>query len=218
MYKKFWIPFFLCVIVMLAGCDQGQKMMKPVLTPETEEPKVIEPPPPAEEVIPEITLYNLLELVPGKKYRFSPLTTAGTSGGVDFRKTEVFTFGNVASHIQKTPFREDLPPMLVSDSPAELVKGFSPDAPKVSAHFILKPAPYAYTPEGEPVIKQYFPDSEEDLNRNDEIVIEIKQKIKQSEHTAPGGRGRDPYIFNLVIYEAVAIENLTHPDRIFEYE
>ena len=35
MLKKFGIPVILCVIVILTGCDQGQKMMKPVLTPES---------------------------------------------------------------------------------------------------------------------------------------------------------------------------------------
>ena len=45
MLKKFWRPVLLCVIVILAGCDQGQQMMKPVLTPKPE------PTPPVEELI-----------------------------------------------------------------------------------------------------------------------------------------------------------------------
>ena len=41
MLKKFGIPVILCVIVILTGCDEEKKMMKPVLTPE---PTTVEQP------------------------------------------------------------------------------------------------------------------------------------------------------------------------------
>ena len=49
MLKKFGIPVILCVIVILTGCDQGQKMMKPVLTPEPQPPVTETTDMPAEE-------------------------------------------------------------------------------------------------------------------------------------------------------------------------
>lgn len=44
MLQKFWIPIILCVIVILAGCDEGKQMMKPVLVPEpaAEEPMQVD--------------------------------------------------------------------------------------------------------------------------------------------------------------------------------
>ena len=73
MLKKFGIPVILCVIVILTGGDQGQKMMKPVLTPE---PTTVEQPMSEAEaqgtVYPEITFENVLELMPGERYRMRP--------------------------------------------------------------------------------------------------------------------------------------------------
>ena len=76
MQKKFWIPL-LCVIVILAGCDEGQKMMKPALTPKpiAEQPPVEQPMPETEveaTVYPEITHENALNLIPGETYRIRP--------------------------------------------------------------------------------------------------------------------------------------------------
>jgi len=52
----------------------------------------------------------------------------------------------------------------------------------------------------------------------DEILIEIKEKTQLLEKTEPGGRGRDPFTYSVADYNAVAIENLTHPDRKVAYE
>ena len=50
MLQKFWIPMILCVIVSLAGCDQGKNMMNPVLTPESDHATFNPEPPPKPEL------------------------------------------------------------------------------------------------------------------------------------------------------------------------
>ena len=78
--------------------------------------------------------------------------------------------------------------------------------PAVEARFILNPAPYMLKSEREFVINDVS--SRTGSRVYDEIIIEIKQK---KEHGKKRG-------FRYVIYEAVAIENLTNPDFKFEYE
>ena len=124
-----------------------------------------------------------------------------------------FSFGSL-EHLRFVPAKSDA---------VALRKGFSADTPKVSAIFTLNPMPYMNTLDGQPVIGPVFSNgkfvlAEDGSVVNDEIIIEIKRKIEQFEGNSPGGRRSDPFTYHIVTYEAVTIENLTNPDRKFEYE
>ena len=68
-----------------------------------------------------------------------------------------------------------------------------------------KVLPYALTTDGKKVIEE-----------GDEIVIEIvSQEFAGVEQE--GGTRNNKFVFTLVEYSAILIENLTHPDRTFEY-
>ena len=198
MLKKFGIPVILCVIVILTACDQGiPKMMKPDLTPE---PTTVEQPVSEAEaqgtMYPEITFENVLELMPGEKYRMRP--TESREGAGDEGVIYSVSWGSVGGN------------------PKELLEGFTEDDPKVYAWFSMGntgKAPYAKTLDGKPVIVKD--------PVWDEIVIEI---ISFGGLSGPGGakqtggpRG-NRFDFTLVEYDAILIENLTHPNRKFEYE
>ena len=195
MYKKFWIPFFLCVIVILAGCDQGQKMMKPALTPEpTTQPPTVKQPMPEKEatVYPEITFENVLDLAPGEKYRLRPIDSHEGTGdeGIIYS----IGWGSIG---------ED----------RRLREGFTEADPKIRAWFSMGnagKAPYAKTLDGKPVIVK--------APVWDEIVIEIVENQWGGGLQQTGGPRGNRFEFTLVEYAAILIENLTHPDRTFEYE
>ena len=200
MKKLFILPLLIFVII---GCDQGQQMMKPVLKPEpTIQPPTLKEPltdPSAEvAVYPKVTFENVLDLIPGEKYRLRPLSISGQGHGLDAIITDL-VFGSL-TNVGPVALRPDLPA----------------DTLKVVAWFTLTPAPYETTPDSEPVFGIF--DWQGSAGEPDEIIIEIKEKTELVERTSPGGRGRDPSTYNIVRYEAVAIENLTHPDRTFEYE
>ena len=185
------------LVVFIAGCDQGQKMMKPILT--LEQPPVEQPmleTDAQETVYPEITFENVLVLMPGEKYRMRP--TESHEGTGDEGVIYSVSWGSVGGN------------------PTELLEGFTEDDPKVYAWFSMtnaNRAPYAKTLDGKPVIVKD--------PVWDEIVIEI---ISFGGLSGPGGvqqiggpRG-NRFDFTLVEYDAILIENLTHPDRKFEYE
>ena len=193
MLKKFGIPVILCVIVILTGCDQGQKLMKPVLTPE---PTTVEQPMSEAEaqgtVYPEITFENVLELMPGEKYRMRP--TESREGTGDEGVIYNVSWGSIRGN------------------PKELLEGFTEEDPKVYAWFSMVNAnrvPYAKTLDGKPVIVKD--------PVWDEIVIEIVENTTFEGVQQAGTRG-NKFEYRLVEYAAILIENLTHPDRKFEYE
>lgn len=166
--KKFCL--ILSLLLAAFGCDEGEKIVAPMLETATEE------------VIPEITFDNVLDLEVGKTYRMRPTSYIQSLAGVwHAHKISELFFSN---------FRDRL----------------TADPPAVEARFILNPAPYMQKSERELVIN--YVASGTDSRVYDEIIIEITQKKEHGEK-----RG-----FRYVIYEAVAIENLTNPDRKFEYE
>lgn len=192
MLKKFAIPVILCVIVILTGCDQGQTMMKPVLTPEpTKVEQLVSEVEAQGTMYPEITFENVLKLIPGERYRMSP--TESEEGTGDEGRIWSVSWGSIGG------------------KPKALLEGFTEDDPKVYAWFAMGNAgkvPYAKTIDGKPVIVKD--------PVHDEIVIEIVYIQSRGQQTA-GPRG-NKFEFTLVEYAAILIENLTHPDRKFEYE
>lgn len=195
MKRKFWYPVLLCMIIILAGCDDGKQMMKPVLTPEptTQPPTVTHPMPETEATVyPEITFENVLNLAPGEKYRLRPIDSHEGSGdeGIIYS----IGWGSIG---------ED----------RRLHEGFTEADPKIRAWFSMAntgKAPYAKTLDGKPVIVK------EPLW--DEIVIQIVENQWGGGVQETGGPRGNRFEFTLVEYAAILIENLTHPDRTFEYE
>ena len=72
---------------------------------------------------------------------------------------------------------------------------------KDMVRILFTPEPWAYTLASDPI-----------LNGGDEIVVEIIQKIQETHEVQ--GRIRRP-VFE---YEGKAIENLSRPEKLFEYE
>ena len=190
-----------CLIVLLLavfiGCDQNRKMLTPVMTGDSTPEVVKTPTAPAEEVIPAISFDNVFDLEVGKKYKISPVEVWEIDAGIDSLITTIF-WGNV------TLF-----------NPIQLRKNFSVGDPKVVAEFQMAPQVYSQTLEEEAVIACKFSDG---IVECDEIVIEIVRKIAQSEEVSSGRRLAGAFDYMWIHYEAVAIENLTHPERKFEYE
>ena len=199
MLKKFWIPVILCVIVILAGCDQAEQMMETTLSPETTTEQLPAEPSMSETdeqtMYPEITFENVLDLAPGRQYKLRPMDSSEGSG--DEGLIYSIGWGSI-------------------DENQNLREGFTEDDPKIRVWFSMANtgrAPYAKTLDGKPVIAKD--------PVWDEIVIEI---ISFGGLSGPGGskqkggpRG-NRFEFTLVEYDAILIENLTHPDRKFEYE
>ena len=176
--KKF--SLILIALIVFVGCDQGQKMVAPVMTGD--------PPPsvqdfPNEKTIPtRVTFGNVLDLQVGEMYKMRPTSYIQRLSGVrDAHTISELFFSNVRDRLTAAP-------------------------PAIEARFILTPAPYMQKSERELVIKSVA--SGTDSRVYDEILIEITQKKEHGEK-----RG-----FRYVIYEAVAIENLTNPDLKFKYE
>ncbi|RKU09180.1 hypothetical protein C6503_21820 [Candidatus Poribacteria bacterium] len=206
MLKKFWIPVILCVLVILAGCDSAKQMMETTLIPEpttdlTPEPTTEQPPvepsmPEIDErtMYPEITFENVLDLEPGVRYRMRPTSSSERSGAEG--KISSVHWGSIDIKTR------------------ELREGFTDDDPKIFAAFYFVDtdtgeAPFAETLDGKKVIE-----------RDpvwDEIVIEILWNRWGAVQETGGPRG-NRFEFTLVEYNAILIENLTHPDRKIEYE
>ena len=112
-----------------------------------------------------------------------------------------------------------------------LNEDFPTDAPKIAVAFYLEPKPYSRTRDDLPVIDAVFyldgvidPDmefggvwSEGHTFIHDEIIIEITDQ-PYKEQLQGGSRATGKYTYTASYYTVVAIENLTHPDRKFEYE
>lgn len=204
---------FLLLIIVCVGCDQGQKMVAPVMTGDVPTPQPthlgeVETPtdPVVEEVVEAVTFDNVLDLQAGKKYKLIPINAWVNAEGIE-QRIEALHFGSIYDNhwIDGIPVNP------------RLIERVSADAPKVWASFTLNPMPYFYTLDEEWVISAVF-DRDVDVPAYDEIVIEIKGRTELVEKTSPDRRGREVFTYHIVKYEAVAIENLTHPDRKFEYE
>ena len=169
--------FFLLMIVFVA-CNQTKNRVGPVLTGAASTPET------KEDVIPEVTFDNVLDLEVGKRYKMRP-TSHVESLGVSWldHKLSVLFFSNVS-------------------------EGLGADIRAIDARFTLNPAPYLLKSKLERVLN--FARST-DSRVYDEIIIKITQKKEIGE------KERGVLIFDYVNYEAVAIENLTNPDRTFEY-
>ena len=147
--------------------------------------------------IPEITFENALNLVVGRRYRFRPThleTTTDRWGDVLLRGV---TWGNIDRDLEFVE-RSDFPT----------------DAPKIRLDIsFFENQPYFETHDGKPIIRHTI------LNNqpiSDEILVAIT--ASRGVVDARGGQRGNKFDFKHIRYQAVAIENLTRPDRVFEYE
>lgn len=178
------------LVVVAVSCDD---MQKPVMNVITEPVATEEPVSPVETQYPTITFDNAFDITPGV-YRFRPNTY--TSGTDDFGDGVVtsLAWGSV----------------VYGDS----IAGLPPDTPKISVTIFLDPEPYEKMGNGELAINfERFPDETVVV---DELLVEIKEK--RWEWTEEGGGRGNKFEYEVVGYWGVAKENLTNPDRVFEYE
>ena len=140
---------------------------------------------------PEITFENVLDLAPGR-YQLTP--NQGCSEGSEGVGVIIYdlSYGNVDAWGSPFPVEADI----------------TGDAPKIHAFFELTKRPYALTRDGNRVIA-----SEPKM---DEIVIEIVSQMWARKET--GGNRGNRFEYDVVAYNAILIENLTHPERTFEYK
>ena len=146
--------------------------------------------------IPEITFENALNLVVGRRYRFRPThleTTTDQWGEVVLRGV---TWGNIDSDLEFVE-RSDFPT----------------DAPKIKLDiWFSENQPYFETRDDKPIIRHTIINNQP---ISDEILVEITTSPFVED--ARGGQRGNKIDFKHVRYQGVAIENLTLPDRVFEY-
>lgn len=186
--------FVLLSLLVLIACEQGQQIMNSVVSPEQPD-DTAELVDDTAELLPAITFENVLKLKPGQRYRMIPTEINGGSEPEGEDKIGDVSWGNVGGY------------------PRVVLEGFTDNDPKIMAWFSMGNAinygiknvlPYALTIEGKKVIEQ-----------GDEIVIEIVGLETLAEQE--GGTRNNKFVFTLVEYSALLIENLTNPDRLFEY-
>ena len=90
----------------------------------------------------------------------------------------------------------------------EEIEGLPPDVPKLSVYIELDPQPYEKMRNGKLAI-EFEP-------VNDELLVEIGEKLREG--TEQGGERGNKFTYTYIVYQGVVLENLTHPDRAFEYE
>ena len=186
--QKLLLILLLSVVVI--ACDEMQKGAINVVS----EPIATEPTPVAEPEYLEITFENALDLAPGI-YRVRP--NSYNSGTDDFNDDVVtgLNWGSV------NLFGEE-------------IEGLPPDTPKVLVIIELNPQPYGKMINGKLAIE--FERLADGTVKVDELLVEIGEKLREG--TDQGGERGNKYDYNYVVYQGVALRNLTNPDRAFEYE
>ena len=183
------------ILILLAvvaiGCDDMQKTAMNVIR----EPAATEEPAPVVETQPlEITFENAFDLAPGI-YRFRPNSYSSTEGDLGDDVIADLDWGSV------TLFGEE-------------IEGLPPDTPKVLIIIELNPQPYHTMLDGKLAIE--FERLADGTVIVDELLVEIGEKLREG--TEESGERGNRYTYTYIVYQGVALENLTHPDRAFEYE
>jgi hypothetical protein len=147
--------------------------------------------------IPEITFENALNLVVGRRYRFRPTHLGTTTDRWGDVLLSGVTWGNI-DHDLEFVERSDFPT----------------DAPKIRLDIsFFENQPYFETHDGKPIIRHTIINNQP---ISDEILVAIT--ASHGVVDARGGQRGNKFDFKHIRYQAVAIENLTRPDRVFEYE
>ena len=150
---------------------------------------VYDTPQPVMSDLPPITFENATNLMPGERYRFLPGSVATTGNKAGESVIPWISWSNVDY--------TEVEPVTVPEG-----------SPQMQVEFKLKPRIYQLSVGGVPVITIPF-SLFTYWDEFDEIVVEIIEKLDER-------KARNGDI--TVNYTAVAIENLTRPNRKFEFE
>ena len=146
-------------------------------------------PPPIISDLPEVSSLNATDLMPGERYRFQADSIARTSDKAGESIIAYLFWTNLYFSTQQ-------------DVPVTVPEG----SPKIEVRFHLEPRIYQFSVDGVPAISD--PNNRfQPRHERDYIVVEIIEKVEEVK-----ARNGD---IN-VRYTVIAIENLTHPDRIFQ--
>ena len=190
-------------LVIVAKYLSKQEEMKPVLTLEPVSEQPIPETEAQEPVYPEVTHENALNLIQGETYRLRPSSVHEFEDGFGDSVIASIYWGTV-------------------DAWGQLHKGVSPEDPKTRVEFDLRDKrPYSQTLDNKRVID--WVEQDDGTFLHNEILIRIESKRIQVigvEHPTQrtGGPRGNRFTYEAATYWAVPIENLTHPDRKFEYE
>lgn len=186
--KRLLLILFLLVVVI--ACNDMHKTAMNLIS----EPVATEEPAPLVETQPfEITFDNAFDL-PAGIYRFRP----NSYNSADDLDNEVITGLNWGS---VNLFGEE-------------IEGLPPDTPKVLVIIELNPQPYGKMLNGKLAIE--FERLADGTVIVDELLVGIGEKLREG--TEQGGERGNRYAYTYIVYEGTALENLTNPDRAFEYE
>ena len=153
-----------------------------------QDPAVMQPTAPTAKLgITAITFENATNLIPGERYRFQPDGIARTNNKAGESTIPFISWSNV-----------DFSTFVAITVPE--------GSPRIDARFDLEPRIYQFSVDGIPAISDPY-DESTPWHERDQVVVEIIEKVDESK--ARNGDIR-------VKYTAVAIENLTHPNRKFE--
>ena len=141
-----------------------------------------------------LTLDNALALQPGI-YRFRPNSFSGTDNDFGEEIIADLNWGSVS---------------MFGDPRA----GYPPDAPKIVVIIELDPQPFNEMLDGRKSIE--FERLADGRVIVDELLVQIGEKLRQG--TERGGTRGNWFEYTYIVYKGVALENLTNPDRVFEYE
>ena len=136
-----------------------------------------------------ITVDNATNLIPEKRYRFQPTT--------------LYLYGIIGDDNILSSFEWENVDVIAFNHRVVVPEG----SPKVTVDFRLKPQIYYSSIDGVDVIK-YVSSDPSTWNERDEIVVKIIEKIGNVSKSRKGDIR--------VRYDAMLLENLTHPDRKIE--
>ena len=189
----------LCAMIFAVGCDEGQQMAMNVVSEPVASDIVASETAPTETIATEpvatepeylsLSLDNALNLTPGI-YKFRPASFSGFDGFIGTLEwRSIDLFGDP-------------------------VIGYPADAPKISLTIELNPPPFDTQLDGTGTLGFARLDTGEFIV--DELIVEIRQELRRGKETV-GPRG-NRYEYTYVVYEGTALENVTNPDRLFEYD
>ena len=180
--------FSLLCIVVL-GCEDGKQMTLNVINPVATDAIVSEPVATEPEYL-SLSLENALSLTPGV-YKFRPASFSGFDGYIG-----TLEWGSV-------------------DAWGDPVIGYPEDAPKISVSIELNPTPFDMQADG---ITQTLGFARLDTGEFivDELIVEIGRELRRGTETV--GPRNNRYEYTYIVYEGTALENVSNPDRLFEYD
>ena len=136
-----------------------------------------------------LSLDNALSLTPGV-YKFRPDSFSGFDGYI-----ATLEWGSI-------------------DLFGDPVIGYPEDSPKLSITIELNPPPFDTQLDGRSTLGFARRDTGEFIV--DELIVEIGRELRRGTETV--GPRNNRYEYTYVVYEGTALENVSNPERLFEYE